>query len=255
MKKTLLLLAVLSLILVTSSCQKAEEVMISKYFQAMQHNDKDTMSSMCYEPKDIEFKSYEVLTIEEPVSQELQLPILLKNRDDIEKKRKDQQAVAMEKRGELEDTVDTLADARGAAKKELEGKKAILEEEDKTETQKLKSLQMELSKLNKEIEREKALIALSTSNRDTLEMFTGNTEINKITCKIVLANGEEKNYVFMLRKDILKLESRQQAGRQIIVKILTEEEDKQPPVKEEEKTEEVTEPAPAAAEGSTSTQQ
>ena len=61
MKKVILLLAVLGLIVVMSSCQKAEEVTVSKYFGAMQANDKATMGTMAYEPRDVEFKDFEIL--------------------------------------------------------------------------------------------------------------------------------------------------------------------------------------------------
>ena len=61
MKRTFLLLAVFMLIIVINSCQKAEEAIVSQYFQAMKNNDRDTMSAMALEPKDVEFKSYEFL--------------------------------------------------------------------------------------------------------------------------------------------------------------------------------------------------
>lgn len=251
MKKTLLLVAVLSLIMVITSCQKAEEVMVSKYFQAMQHDDRETMSAMAYEPKDIKFTEYEVLSIEEPKTQELQLPGLLKKEQELEKQRKDQVLTTMDKQEELDELMDELDETRRASKKrELNKKIEELEVEVEEDKAKVKSLQLELNKTKKAIEREKALITLSTGMRENLEMFSGDTQLSSLTAKITLESGEQKDFIFLLRKDILRLQDREQVGRQIIVKMMTTDEYKKSleEEKEEEKVEEVTEPEPATTE-------
>ncbi len=253
MKKTILLLAVIGLIVVMSSCQKAEEVTVSKYFQAMQHNDKDTMATMSYEPKDIEYKAFEILAIEEPVISELQLPILMQKAADLEKGKRDQVNMAMEKDDELAEAEDELEETRRRSKRaELQKKIEELQVQTEEEKQKVKTMQLEINLVNKAIDREKALITLSTAMRDNLEMFTGETHAFKVTTKITLENDEIQNYIFLLRKDVLKLEDRQTNGRLVIVKIMSEDEfEKAKQAKEEaaaSKTEEVTEEEPAAQE-------
>jgi len=254
MKKIILLLAVLGFIVVMSSCQKAEEVTVSKYFQAMQHNDKDTMATMSFEPRDIEYKAFEILSIEEPVVEELQLPILLKKSADMEKRKKDQVLLAVEKDDELAEAEDELDDTRRKSKRdELEKKIEELKTQAEEEKQKVKTMQLEINQLDKTIEREKALITLSTGMREGLEMFSGETHLSKVTVKITLENDEVQNYVFLLRKDVLKLQDKQSNGRLIILKLMSEEDyKKEMQAKEEEKsmgdTEEVTEEQPAAQE-------
>lgn len=254
MKKLILLLAVMGLIVVMSSCQKAEEVTVSKYFQAMQHNDKDTMATMSFEPRDVEYKAFEILSIEEPVVGELQLPKLLKKAADLEKGRKDQVLLAVEKDDELAEAEDELEETRRRSKRdELEKKIEELQTQAEEEKQKVKTMQLEINQLDKAIEREKALITLSTGMRDNLEMFSGETHLCKVTVKVTLENDEVQNYIFLLRKDVLKLQDKQTNGRLVILKLMSEEDyEKEMQAKEEEKavgeTEEVTEEQPATEE-------
>lgn len=225
MRKSILLLAVLSLMVVLGSCQKSEEVTVTKYFQAMMHNDRDTMAAMAYEPKDIEYKSYEILSIDEPVTKELELPVLLKKLADTEKGKKEQVTKAMDKAEALQDAQDELDETRGGGKKaELQNKIAKLQAESDAETLKVRTMQLDINKLKKAIDREKALITLSTAMRDNLEMFSGETAFIKVTAKVTLMNNEVKNYIFLLRKDTLKLEGKQQLGRLVIIKLMTAEE-------------------------------
>jgi hypothetical protein len=224
MRKSILLLAVLSLLVVMSSCQKAEEVTVTKYFQAMEHNDRDTMAAMAYEPKDIEFKSYEILSIDQPVTKELELPILQKKLADTEKGKKDQVSKAIEKEEALSEAKDELDEVRGGRRAELQNKVDKLQAESDVETQKVRTMQLDINKLKKAIDSEKALITLSTAMRDNLEMFTGETASIKVTTKVTLQNNEVKKYIFLLRKDTLLLEGKKQMGRLVIIKLMTEEE-------------------------------
>ncbi len=224
MRKSILLLAVLSLLVVMSSCQKAEDVTVTQYFQAMEHNDRDTMSAMAYEPKDIEFKSYEILSIDQPVTTELELPVLLKKLADTEKGKKEQVTKAIEKEETLSEAKDELDEARGGRRAELQNKVDKLQAESDVETQKVRTMQLDINKLKKAIDSEKALITLSTAMRDNLEMFTGETASIKVTTKVTMQNNEVKKYIFLLRKDTLQLEGKKQMGRLVIIKLMTEEE-------------------------------
>jgi hypothetical protein len=55
-------------------------------------------------------------------------------------------------------------------------------------------------------------------------MFSGETAFIKVTTKVTLMNNEVKNYIFLLRKDTLKLEGKQQLGRLVIIKLMTADE-------------------------------
>src|SRR5512136_1600873 len=90
MKKILVLIALLSLIMITTSCQKPEEVTLSKYFQAMKAKDRDTMAAMAAEPVAMEFKSWELVSTEPPDSQDVALPAMIQELAAVKKKKDDQ---------------------------------------------------------------------------------------------------------------------------------------------------------------------
>jgi predicted RNase H-like nuclease (RuvC/YqgF family) len=234
-------------IVILTSCQKAEEITLTKYFQSMQTNDKDTMAAMAVEPKDIEFKSFKITSIEEPRVEGLALPILQKKKADLSKERKDQVNTALDKRDELDELQFEMEETRRRTKKvELEKRieelKGKLEEEEK----KVRDLQGQINKVNQMIKRDKSMITMSTGVNQNYELYTGNTHHFKVLIDITLTNGETKKYVFILRKDMLALEENPiPAGRLIITKIETEEDyQKMMQQNEEEEatqTEEVTE--------------
>ena len=110
MKKTILLVALFSLIFGMTSCQKGEDVTVTKYFQAMKHNDKDTMAAMAVEPKDLEYKAFKIVKVSEPEVTTLELPAMEKLLVDLKKQRNDQVNIATEKKFDVEDLQDELVD-------------------------------------------------------------------------------------------------------------------------------------------------
>ena len=251
MRKVILLLAVLSLIVFMSSCQKREEVTVTKYFQAMQANDRDTMSSMAYEPKDIVFKSYEILSIDEPVVEELGLAGLLKKKAELEKQQRDLGNDYLDKADELAEAEYDLEETRrSSTRAQLKKKIDELNTEVETLKESIKTLQKEINENKNAINREKDLITMNTGMRDNLEMFSGETSITKVTVKVTLENDEVNDYIFILREDTLKLQDRQTKGRLIIVTLMTADEYEQS-MKAPEPTEEVTEEEPVTQEETT----
>lgn len=251
MRKVILLLAVLSLIVFMSSCQKREEVTVTKYFQAMQANDRDTMSSMAYEPKDIVFKSYEILSIDEPVVGELGLAGLLKKKAELEKQQRDLGNDYLDKADELAEAEYDLEETRrSSTRAQLKKKIEDLNTEVETLKESIKTLQKEINENKNAINREKDLITMNTGMRDNLEMFSGETSITKVTVKVTLENDEVNDYIFLLREDTLKLQDRQTKGRLIIVTFMTTDEYEQS-MKAPEPTEEVTEEEPVTQQETT----
>ncbi len=225
MKKTILLLALFSLIVVLSSCKKAEEITITKYFQAMQHNDKDTMTAMAVEPKAIKFKSFKVVFVDEPVMKELELSAMEQKLKAIEKQKKDQFNVALDKNDAVEELKDELAGTRRRARRtELEKQLEEAEAEANAERGKFVALNNRLIQMKKNIETEKNLIQSSTGIDRNFELYSGETHVHKVTVNVTLANDEVKDYIFVLRRNLLKLEDRPINGRMIIIKIATPEE-------------------------------
>jgi hypothetical protein len=254
MKKTILLLALFSVIALLTSCQKAEEITVTKYFQAMQTNDKETMAAMAVVPKDIEFKSFKITSTTEPVTKPLALADLEKKMQELVTARKAQVNAALDKKDELDEAEFELEETRRRTKKsELEQKLEQLRDAVKAEEQKVKDFQEEINKLNLEIKVEKKMIAMSSNVENSYELYTGETQTSKAIANVTLANGEVKDYVFLLRKDLMKLQDRTLPGRLIITKIATvedfEKEQQQQTEEKKTETEEVTEEQPTTAEG------
>jgi uncharacterized coiled-coil protein SlyX len=253
MKKTIFLLALFSVIVLLTSCQKGEEITVTKYFQAMQTNDKETMASMAVEPKDIEFKSFKITSSSEPAITPLALPDLEKKMQALVQSRRDQVNATLDKKDQLDEAQFELEETRRRTKKiELEKKIEELEAGVAEEEQKVKNIQAKINKLTQQIKAEKRIIAMSSGVDKNYELYVGETHTSKVIANVTLANGEVKDYVFLLRKDIMKIEDRALPGRLIVTKIATVEDfDKEQQAQmEEEQTEseEVSEEPPATTE-------
>jgi predicted RNase H-like nuclease (RuvC/YqgF family) len=254
MKKIILLLALFGVIFTLTSCQKAEEITVNKYFQAMQTNDKDTMAAMAIEPKDIEFKSYKLTIAGEPTIESLALPKLQKELADLRKAKQEQVNVALDKRDEVDELQFEAEETRRRTKKtELDQKIKELQAQLEAEEQKVKDIQAHINQHNQMIKLEKSMITMSTGINQNFELYTGETHSMKVLADVTLTNNEAKKYVFLLRKNLLKLgDNAIPAGRLIITKIETEE-DFQKLMQEQEEagktqTEEVTEEQPTTEE-------
>jgi len=251
MKKIILLSALFGVIFTLTSCQKAEEITVTKYFQAMQTNDKDTMAAMAVEPKDIEFKSYKLTVAGEPTLEPLALPKLQKELADLKKAKQAQVNVALDKRDEVDEMQFEAEETRRRTKKsELDQKIKDLQAELEAEEQKVKDIQAHINQLNQMIKQEKSMITMSTGVNQNFELYAGETQWAKAFADVTLTNNEVKKYVFLLRKDMLKLgDNPIPPGRLIITKIETEE-DFQKIMQEKDEAgktqaEEVTEEQPA----------
>jgi len=230
MKKYLLVIALISLILVMTSCKKQEEVTISKYFQAMLHGEKgdiNTMSAMALEPVYIQYESYKIISVSEPVVQEYQLPLLISKLENLTKERKNQVKTALDKKYELEDLEDELDETRRASKKrELKKKIGDMEVIVKEEEQKVRDLQFKINALKNEIDSEKNLTKISSGLVKNPETYKGETRTSKADVKVTLKNGSEKDYVFVLKKYDLKINEDASIlkSRFVIIKIQSTEE-------------------------------
>ncbi len=224
MKKVLLMVILMGLIIILTSCQKSEEVVLTKYFQAMQLNDKDTMSAMAANPKDIEFVSYKIVKIYEPEVKDAPLPAMTDNLEQLKKAKREQLNHVKDKIDELEEAKADLADTYSARKKrELKKKIDELQIIVDQETAKYKELVAKVSNLKKEIEYEKQLVKISTSMDKGVEYLKGKVHDVRVDVKIKTKEGEEKDYVFMLRKYLYMnpKTKRNLPHRYVIIKIQT----------------------------------
>jgi hypothetical protein len=225
MKKVLVVIALLFLILVTTSCQKPEEITLSKYFQAMKAKDRDTMAAMAAEPFAVEFKSWELISSEAPVSEEFGLPKMIQDLADVKKKKDDQLLLVRDKKDALDQLKTQLGESRGGKKAEIQKQIVALEAESEMETANYKRDQANFTQMKTQVENEKKMIALSTNIDQNQDLLAGKTVTTKSIVKINGASGE-KEYIFTLRKYELinPVTNKVQTNRYIILKIQPKEE-------------------------------
>jgi len=225
MKKVLVLVALLFLILITTSCQKPEEITLSKYFQAMKAQDRDTMAAMAAEPFAVEFKSWELGSSEAPVIEEFGLPKMIQDLADVKKKKDEQLLLVKDKKDALDQLKTQLGETRGGKKAEIQKQIIAMEAESETETANYKRDQANYTQMKTQVENEKKIISLSTNIDQNQDLLAGKTVTAKTVVKIDGAGGE-KEYVFTLRKYELinPVTSKVSSNRYIILKIQSKEE-------------------------------
>ena len=225
MKKILVLAALMILIMITASCQKPEEITLSKYFQAMKAKDRDTMASMAAEPMALEFKSWELVSSEAPVTEDLILPQLITGLADAKVKKDKQIGLVKDKKEALDLLKTKLGETRGSRQKaELQKQIDTSEQEVLTETQNYKQSQVDYAQMKNQVEVEKKMVTMSTSIEQNQELMTGKAVTVKSIIKITTASGD-KDYVFLLRKYELinLLTNKVSPNRFIILKIQPKE--------------------------------
>jgi len=230
MRNFFLIFVLLSVAIFITSCSKPEETTISKYFQAMDvgdEGDRDTMTSMAIHPKYIKFDSYEIVSIGESVVKPIVLPELNKQLVEIDKQRKDIRLSAQEADDAVFDLEDEIADERSASKKRELNKKLDDAKAKKAEVVlRFKNLIKQKKDLEKRIEFEKSLMKTSSgrSKMPNIDMYSGNSHTSKVDVKITLPSKEIVDYVFILKKYVLKLNEKElPRNRYLITEITTAE--------------------------------
>jgi len=200
MKKILVLVVLMMLIMITTSCQKPEEITLSKYFQAMKAKDRDTMAAMAAEPMALEFKSWELVSSEAPVSEDLILQQLITGQAEIKAKKDKQIGVVKDKKDALDLLKTKLGETRGSRQKaDLQKQIDAGEQDVLLETANYKQAQVDYTQMKNQVEVEKKMVTMSTSIEQNQELMTGKAVTVKAIVKITTASGD-KEYVFLLRK-------------------------------------------------------
>ncbi|MCK4836397.1 MAG: hypothetical protein KAT17_07160 [Candidatus Aminicenantes bacterium] len=250
MKKILLLIVGFGLIFSMVACQKSQEITVTKYFQAISHNDNDTMSSMAVEPKFIEFKSQKIISASEPVLEEYMLPVLIQKMDAAKKERKNLAITAGEKRDEVEELKDELSETRRSSKKrELEKQIEDAEVEFYKAEQDFRNLVKDMGELKKKIEMERNQVSLATGIKKNAETYTGQLEKTIVKAEVTLPDDSKNIYIFTLIRYNFIVNKKTLPSRWAILKIQSEDEfQKEAQMTREETpapTEEVSEETPA----------
>ncbi len=225
MKKVLLLVALVVLVMVTTSCQKPEEITLSKYFQAMKAKDRDTMAAMAAETVSMEFKSWELISSEPPVSEEFGLPKMLQELADVKKQKDAQILLVTDKKDAMDQLKTKLDESRGSRKAAVQKEIDAMAAEVETEIANYKRDQANYTQMKAQVENEKRMIALSTNIEQNPELLAGKTVTTKTIVKID-GPGGQKEYIFTLRKYELvnPVTNKITSNRYIILKIQPREE-------------------------------
>jgi len=226
MKKVFVLFALLFVVVITTSCQKPEEITISKYFQAMKAKDRDTMAAMAAEPFAVEFKSWKIVSSEEPVVEDFTLPKMVEQLAAAKKKKDDQILLVRDKKDLLDQLRTKLSETRGSrAKAEVQKEIDAMEIEFETETANYKRDQANYTQIKTQVENEKKMIVLSTNIDQNQELLAGKTVTTKTNVMVDGADGE-KEYQFTLRKYELinPVTNKVNSNRYIILHIQTQDE-------------------------------
>ena len=251
MKKLTVLAAILGLVFVMTSCSKPEEVVVTKYFQAMLHNDSDSMSSMAVTPKNLEYDSYKIVSVSEPETVEFQLPKMIQQMEDLKKERQKQLNTVRDMQDEVDELEFEMGETRRRSRKaelqkQIDEKKLAME----AETGNFRQLVSKMGKLKNDIEFEREMVKLSTGVKQSPEIYNGETIKSVVTTHVVFKDGSEEDYFFELVKYELKVEDRVMPNRLIILSILSKDEYEKAQTAEVEPTqaapvEEVAEEIPA----------
>lgn len=187
-----------------------ETLFIKAYFKAIRENDKDVLSSMALSPRLIEFRTFAVISMEGPAIVEFGLPMLLRERLVLSKKKKAVIFDALDKMDEAEELRDTLEESRDLAnKEELERKIARCDRQVEEFKKQIKKIQVSLNDVRRCIETEKQIFYASIGGPSgTLDQLLEKYRIDEIkhraTVRVKTADGESGDYHFLLRRIVLR---------------------------------------------------
>jgi len=183
-KKNPILIAAIFLAMITTSCRKPEETVISKYFQAMKSNDKDTLYSIAADPVFFEFKSWKLISSDEEMVEGVIIPALIARNNKLAKEKTHQldlREAYSSIGGDLEEKDDPIIQMSSAL---------------------LSQIEAEMQSLNEEIKLHEKLIPLSLGLKSSdPETYSGSGKCYTFDAIVkVIEVNEEKEYLFRLRR-------------------------------------------------------
>jgi hypothetical protein len=223
-KRTLIVLGVFIAFFVIQGCMPApEKTLLKKYFNAVQMNDNDTMSSMALEPLQPELGSWSIISIGPDKVEPATLPDL--NKAEIEaKKLQDAQvgptldADAAVKDAQFEMDTTRSAGAKATLKKRVEELQAKYD----VENGKMQDLKKayNAAKTAAAAEEEMTMFSLGDRELPVVRSLTGNVHSKDVEISISNRAGVAKKYKLLLKQYLLKDEANNlpHRGRWVIIK-------------------------------------
>ncbi|HSQ35315.1 MAG TPA: hypothetical protein VLQ89_04905, partial [Candidatus Binatia bacterium] len=156
--------------------------------------------AMAAEPMALEFKSWKLVSSEDPVAEDLILQQLISTQAEIKAKRDKLIGEIKDKKDAVDALKAKLGETRGSRQKaELQKQIDAGEQEVLLETQNYKQIVADFTQMKNQVENEKKMVTMSTSIDQNQELMTGKAVTVKSTVNITTASGD-KDYVFLLRK-------------------------------------------------------
>jgi hypothetical protein len=222
-KKTLIVIGVFAAFLIIQGCTSSpEHTLLKKYFNAVQMNDNDTMSSMALEPLQPDMASWSIVSIGPEKVEPFNLPEL--NAAEIEaKKAQDAQigptldADSALKDAQYERDTSRSAAGKAAAQRKVDELQKAYDEQN-TQMQALKKAYNE-AKSAASSQEEMAMFSLGVRELPTIRELTGEVHSKEVVVSITNKAGVTKNYKLDMKDYMLKDPSgRRLPSRWVIIK-------------------------------------
>jgi hypothetical protein len=218
-KKNLSLIGVILLISLffLQSCQSKPEVkVLERYFHAVVMGDRQTMGTMALEPISPEFASWEITATGEEIVEPFGLPDL--NSQELELKRQVEESIiiTMNAKDEVDDALFEMENARTReARRTAQRKVDDLQKKYEEIRARHDQVQVDYSNAMDKAEREEKVTSFSLGAGDVpnIRELSGNVHSKIVDVKVVLLNGDIKNYKchlvrYDLRDETLNLHRR-----------------------------------------------
>lgn len=198
-RKIISILGIGFLCLIINSCSShPEQGLLDRYFNALSLNDLQTLSTMAIEPAEIDFKSWEIVTVfdDEPV--EFNLPEMDQKINELKEKVDDSVSSTLEARDALDEAKFELERARTRANREKVDELQAEYDELYEQTKELQK-QYNDAKAAAEEEEEIALFSLG-GDYPAIRQFTGTINRKHVDLKVTTEEGTEEMYRVFLRQ-------------------------------------------------------
>ena len=207
-KRTLIVIGVFVAFFVIQGCTSApEKTLLKKYFNAVQMNDNDTMSSMALEPLQPELGSWAIVSIGAEKVEPASLPAL--NKAEIEaKKIQDAQigptidADTALKDAQYEKDLARSAAGKAAAQRKIDELQAKYDVENGKMQEYKKTYNA--AKAAAAAEEEMTMFSLGLRELATVRELTGDVHSKDVEIAITNRAGVKKNYKLMMRQYLLR---------------------------------------------------
>ena len=198
-RKVISILGIGFLCLIIHSCSShPEQGLLDRYFNALSLNDLQTLSTMAIEPAEIDFKSWEIVTVSETETAEFKLPEMDQRINELKEKVDDSVSSTLEARDALDEAKFELERARTRANREKVDELQAKYDELYEQTKELQK-QYNDAKAAAEDEEEISLFSLG-GDYPGIRQFTGSINKKHVDIKVTTEEGTEEMYRVFLRQ-------------------------------------------------------